>query len=70
MDTLFEEAMEGSKISAKVNCLEINKKRINILTKSHGSDAVCIAEIREECSSFHTKLSQQEEVDDSLNPFL
>ena len=31
MDTIFEEAMEGSKISAKVNFLEINEERINIL---------------------------------------
>ena len=85
MDKLFEEMIEGSKIRAKVNYLEINEKptrfflqrekqlasskHINILTKSDGTNAVSNAEIKEECLSFYTKLYRREEVDDSLNPF-
>ena len=85
MDKLFEETIEGSKIIAKVNYLEINEKptrfflqrekqlasskHIDILTKSDGTNAVSNAEIKEECLSLYTTLYRREEVDDSLNPF-
>ena len=66
MYKLFEETMEGSKITVTVNYLETNEKptrlflrrekqlssskHINMLTKSDRTNAVSNADIKEECS--------------------